>query len=217
MYTFLSGYQNLLHYQRMYPDVRKERIAEVTKLVRLEKRINDKVKTYSLGMKQRLCLAQALLNHPALLILDEPTNGLDPTGIHDLRNHLRELAVKQNIAVFVSSHLLSEMQLMCDRVGIIQNGKLVKIQNVKELIEGTSLEEEFLKMTGGAKLTNIINLIKNENMKLSSRKSTWIMIGILIIIIGTVGLISKSSDFQITQSNWEEVLTQQIDSRGSNS
>jgi len=135
MYKHLTGYQNLIHYARMYPNIKKERIAEVINLVGLDKRLNDKVKTYSLGMRQRLGLAQALLNSPSLLVLDEPTNGLDPAGIHELRNHLRDLARKENIAVFVSSHLLTEMELMCDRVGIIQNGKLVRIQNMKEMLD----------------------------------------------------------------------------------
>ncbi len=135
LYKHLTGYQNLVHYWRMYPDVKKERIDEVIKIVGLDKRINDKVKTYSLGMRQRLGLAQALLNEPNLLVLDEPTNGLDPAGIHELRAHLRTLAAEQNIAVLVSSHLLTEMELMCDRVAIIQNGKLVKIETVRELID----------------------------------------------------------------------------------
>jgi ABC-2 type transport system ATP-binding protein len=136
MYKHLTGYQNLIHYARMYPNIKRDRIDEVINLVGLDKRVNDKVKTYSLGMRQRLGLAQALLNSPSLLVLDEPTNGLDPAGIHELRNHLREMAIKENIAVFVSSHLLTEMELMCDRVGIIQNGKLVRIQNMKEMLEG---------------------------------------------------------------------------------
>lgn len=135
LYKYLTGYQNLVHFWRMYPDVKRERIDEVIKIVGLEKRIHDKIKTYSLGMRQRLGIAQALLNSPKLLVLDEPTNGLDPAGIHELRNHLRTLARDENIAVIVSSHLLSEMELMCDRVGIIQNGKLVRIQNMKEMLE----------------------------------------------------------------------------------
>ena len=135
MYKNLTGYQNLVHYLRMYHGIKKKRIDEVIKLVSLDKRVNDKVKIYSLGMRQRLGLAQALINSPSLLILDEPTNGLDPAGIHELRNQLRTLAKEENIAVFVSSHLLSEMELMCDRIGIIQNGKLVKIQNMKEMLE----------------------------------------------------------------------------------
>lgn len=134
LYKYLTGYQNLLHFWRMYPDIKRERIDEVIKIVGLEKRIHDKIKTYSLGMRQRLGVAQALLNSPKLLVLDEPTNGLDPSGIHELRNHLRTLASEENIAVIVSSHLLSEMELMCDRVGIIQNGKLVRIQDMKEML-----------------------------------------------------------------------------------
>jgi ABC-2 type transport system ATP-binding protein len=138
LYKYLTGYQNLVHFWRMYPDVKRERIDEVIKIVGLEKRIHDKIKTYSLGMRQRLGVAQALLNSPKLLVLDEPTNGLDPAGIHELRNHLRTLAREENIAVIVSSHLLSEMELMCDRVGIIQNGKLVRIQDMKEMLEDES-------------------------------------------------------------------------------
>ena len=138
LYKYLTGYQNLVHFWRMYPDIKRERIDEVIKIVGLEKRIHDKIKTYSLGMRQRLGVAQALLNSPKLLVLDEPTNGLDPAGIHELRNHLRTLAREENIAVIVSSHLLSEMELMCDRVGIIQNGKLVRIQDMKEMLEDDS-------------------------------------------------------------------------------
>ncbi|HEY8805868.1 MAG TPA: ABC transporter ATP-binding protein [Clostridium sp.] len=135
LYKYLTGYQNLVHFWRMYPDVKRERIDEVIKIVGLDKRIHDKIKTYSLGMRQRLGVAQALINSPKLLVLDEPTNGLDPAGIHELRTHLRTLAKEENVAIMVSSHLLSEMELMCDRVGIIQNGKLVGIQNMREMLD----------------------------------------------------------------------------------
>ncbi len=135
LYKYLTGYQNLVHFWRMYPDVKRERIDEVIKIVGLDKRIHDKIKTYSLGMRQRLGVAQALINSPKLLVLDEPTNGLDPAGIHELRTHLRTLAKEENVAIMVSSHLLSEMELMCDRVGIIQNGKLVGIQDMREMLD----------------------------------------------------------------------------------
>lgn len=138
MYKYLTAYQNLVHYARMYEGISKERIDEVIKIVGLENRINDKIKTYSLGMRQRLGLAQALLNHPSLIVLDEPTNGLDPAGIHDLRSYLQKIAHEENVAVMVSSHLLSEMELMCDRVAIIQNGKLVRIQTLNELIDNAA-------------------------------------------------------------------------------
>lgn len=132
MYKFLSGYQNLVHYARMFPGIEEDRIQEVIDLVGMENRIHDKVKTYSLGMRQRLGIAQALLHKPSVLILDEPTNGLDPAGIRELRDHLRKLTREDGISVIVSSHLLAEMELMCDRVAIIQNGKLVDVRLIKE-------------------------------------------------------------------------------------
>lgn len=133
MYGYLSGMDNLKIYSRMHGDVSKERINEIISLVKLENRINDKVKKYSLGMRQRLGLAQALLHSPKLLILDEPTNGLDPAGIKELRDTLRELCDKEGLAVLVSSHLLSEMELMCDRFGIIDNGKMIDIKTIKDI------------------------------------------------------------------------------------
>ncbi|MCI1859397.1 MAG: ABC transporter ATP-binding protein [Sporolactobacillus sp.] len=138
MYKFLTGYQNLIHYARMVPGITKQRVDEVVRLVKLEDAIKMKVRKYSLGMRQRLGVAQALLHRPSVLILDEPTNGLDPQGIHDLRNYLRELARKERVAVVVSSHLLSEMQLMCDRIGIIQSGKLIGVKTVDEFVNGAT-------------------------------------------------------------------------------
>ncbi|MNZ71210.1 putative ABC transporter ATP-binding protein YxlF [compost metagenome] len=137
VYSYLTGWENLEQFARMMPDVDQARIAEVTRLVDLEGRIHDKVKTYSLGMRQRLGIAQALLGRPKLLILDEPTNGLDPKGIHELRGFIRRLA-DEGMAVFVSSHLLSEIQLLCDRVAIISRGKVLAVGTVNELIEGSS-------------------------------------------------------------------------------
>jgi ABC-2 type transport system ATP-binding protein len=137
MYKFLTGYQNLLHYARMTQGVTKDKISEVVELVGLAERIHDKVKTYSLGMRQRLGLAQCLLHDPDVLILDEPTNGLDPAGIREIRDHLRMLAREQDMAVIVSSHLLSEMEMMCDRIAIIQNGKLIDVQQIHDFVPGT--------------------------------------------------------------------------------
>lgn len=131
MYKFLSGYNNLVHYARMIPGIGEDRIQEVIDLVGMSNRIHDKVKTYSLGMRQRLGIAQALLHKPSVLILDEPTNGLDPAGIRELRDHLRKLTREEGISVIVSSHLLAEMELMCDRVAIIQNGRLVDVRLIK--------------------------------------------------------------------------------------
>lgn len=141
MYKFLSGYKNLIHYARMMPNITEERIREVIELVGLTDRIHDKVGTYSLGMRQRLGVAQALLHRPKLLILDEPTNGLDPQGIRELRDYLRALSREEGTTVFVSSHLLSEMELMCDTVGIIQKGKLIDVRQLRTDEGERSFEE----------------------------------------------------------------------------
>ena len=136
MYRYLSGLENLRVYARMYgKTVTKERIDEVVRQVRLEGRIGDKISRYSLGMRQRLGVAQAILHRPKLLILDEPTNGLDPAGIKELRDILKYLAKEENIAVFVSSHMLAELELMCDRFGIIDRGRIIDIRTINELKE----------------------------------------------------------------------------------
>ncbi|WP_028986502.1 ABC transporter ATP-binding protein [Thermicanus aegyptius] len=136
MYKFLTGHQNLVHYARMGKGISRERIDEVVRLVGLTHRIHEKVKTYSLGMRQRLGLAQALLHKPSLLVLDEPTNGLDPAGIREVRDYLKKLAHEEGVAVFVSSHILSEMELMCDRIGIIQQGRLIDVRKVHDMVQG---------------------------------------------------------------------------------
>lgn len=137
MYKYMTGMQNLQQYARMRKGVTKERILEVVELVGLSNRIQEKVSKYSLGMRQRLGVAQALLHHPGVLVLDEPTNGLDPAGIRQLRDIFKNLAHKEGICVLVSSHLMSEMQLMCDRVGIIDRGKLLQVTSVEELVHQT--------------------------------------------------------------------------------
>lgn len=134
LYPFLSGYDNLLHFSRMLPDIEEARIHEVVSLVGMEARIHDKVKTYSLGMRQRHGIAQALLNKPKVLILDEPTNGLDPAGIREMRQFIRTLAEQEGLSVLVSSHLLSEIQLLCDRVAIISKGEIIQTDTVDNLL-----------------------------------------------------------------------------------
>lgn len=137
LYKFMTGRKNLKHFVRMSgKPITEERIKEIVKLVDLENALDKKVKTYSLGMRQRLGVAQALLHNPSILILDEPTNGLDPAGIRELRDYLRHLAKKENISILVSSHLLSEIELMCDRVLIIQNGKFVGERSLDPNEEG---------------------------------------------------------------------------------
>ena len=132
LYRFMTGRENLEHFARML-NVRNGEIERVSSLVGMSHRLDQRVGTYSLGMRQRLGIAQAMLGKPRLLILDEPANGLDPAGIREIRELLRRLA-EEGMAVFVSSHLLAEIELMCDRVGIIHKGRLLKIGNVRELI-----------------------------------------------------------------------------------
>lgn len=129
MYKYMTGIENLKLHARIR-NVDEKRIDEVLELVELKDRAKDKVGKYSLGMKQRLGLALTLLHKPKVLILDEPTNGLDPAGIKKLRDILKEIAHKEGVAVFVSSHILSEMQLMCDKVAVLDNGKIVKTEEI---------------------------------------------------------------------------------------
>lgn len=180
MYGYLSGRDNLKLYARMQGGISKERINEVIYLVKLENRIDDKVSKYSLGMRQRLGVAQALLHKPSVLLLDEPTNGLDPMGIKELRETLRELAEKEGLSVLVSSHLLSEMELMCDRFGIIDGGKMIdikskgeikkdKVLNVKTYLLDVSDNEKSLELIN-KELTGIKTTIDIEGLKITCEK-----------------------------------------------
>ena len=133
LYSYLSGIKNLKLFASFYGKSALRRIPQIVKLVGMENRIHDKVSTYSLGMKQRLGIAQALLGKPKLLILDEPTNGLDPNGIVEMRHILRTLAEKENMAIIISSHNLSELEQMCDVIGLINNGKLIEHKTMQDI------------------------------------------------------------------------------------
>lgn len=145
MYQNISGRKNLKICALMNDLPKNTDIDSVVRLVRMESRIDDKVKTYSLGMKQRLGLASALLNHPKLLILDEPINGLDPQGIMELRQIVRDLSKKDKMTVLISSHILAEIGQMCDRIIMIDQGKIVDSFTMDEIrAKNISLEEEYL-------------------------------------------------------------------------
>ncbi len=140
MYKYLTGMENLLQYAAMDKTISQQRIKDVVEMVGLQHRLNDKVGTYSLGMRQRLGIAQAILSRPKLLILDEPTNGLDPAGMTEFRNLIRKLAYEEGMTVFVSSHLLLEIQQMCDIVSIIKQGRVIKTVNVQDILHDTQIE-----------------------------------------------------------------------------
>lgn len=165
LYSYLSGYENLMQIARIR-GISKDRIQEVIQLVGLEGRIKDKMKKYSLGMKQRLGLAAALLSDPKLLILDEPTNGLDPNGIIELRNILKKLAKEKGMAVFVSSHILGEIQNLCDTVAFIEAGVITSVESMAMVhnslyfIVETKKEENTLKLLQS--MNGIVSVKENE-------------------------------------------------------
>ncbi|MDY2695680.1 MAG: ABC transporter ATP-binding protein [Eubacteriales bacterium] len=145
-YNYLTGYQNLKYFAKLSNITDKSQIDKVVSIVGLSNRINEKVGKYSLGMKQRLGVAQALLNNPKLLILDEPTNGLDANGIREFRMLLKDLAHKQKIAILISSHILGEMQNLCDTIGIIDNGILLETNRMSAIKqEVTENGSQFIK------------------------------------------------------------------------
>ncbi len=135
LYKRMTGRENLEYFASMYQNIDPAGIDQVVNLVKMSARIDDKVKTYSLGMCQRIGIAQALLHNPRLLVLDEPTNGLDPIGIKELRDLLKYLAKEAGVGVFISSHLLAEMELMCDRIYIIDNGVMIGEKTINQLQE----------------------------------------------------------------------------------
>ncbi len=171
MYKNFSGLDNLMYYASLYDNISKERINNIVELVGLKDRIKDKVKTYSLGMKQRLGIAQALLHSPKLLVLDEPTNGLDPEAVIELRRFLKKIAIKEKIAIFISSHNLPEMELICDTIGIINNGILEQIRSIDQLKQYDNNQQILLKVNFPNYAGKIL-LEKYKNLSMSIKKNT---------------------------------------------
>lgn len=146
-YEYMSAYKNLKLTARLYPNVNKKEIEEVLELVGLLKYKDEKVSDFSLGMKQRLAIASALLAKPNFVILDEPTNGLDIEGVVEIRNTIINLAKSKGISFFISSHQIHEIELVCNRVGIIYNGRLIREGQVSEILNNNkeSLEDFFIR------------------------------------------------------------------------
>lgn len=170
LYMYMSGYENLKLIKNLYKNVDENRIKEVIKLVGLENRINDKVSKYSLGMRQRLGIAQAILHKPNLLILDEPTNGLDPEGIKEMRELLKKLAEEDNMAIFISSHNLAELESLCNKVCIIKNGKIIETNNIAD-VKKSSIKECYIFETNNSnKVKEIVHketeIIDNKSIKI---------------------------------------------------
>lgn len=157
-YTYMSGMDNLKLKAKLYKNISIDRINEVVKLVGLENRINDKVSKYSLGMKQRLGIALSILHSPNLLILDEPTNGLDPEGIRVLKDILRTLS-NSGVSIFISSHILSELDNLCNKICIIKNGSVIESSSIKDF---KRVSNELCFMIEVDSIDNVNLLFKNE-------------------------------------------------------
>lgn len=148
-YGHLTGLENMQIIQKL-KGVSEAEIAPALKTVRLYDQRDKKLSNYSLGMKQRLGIAMAILGNPKLLILDEPTNGLDPAGIQEMRQLICSLPKERDMSVIISSHLLSEIEQMADQVGIIHHGRMLYQGTLADLeTQGDNLEDVFLEMTGG--------------------------------------------------------------------
>jgi ABC-2 type transport system ATP-binding protein len=144
-YSYLSAYDNLKQLARFYSHVDKHRIEEVLEITGIKRYKNEKPKKFSLGMKQRLGLAAAILSRPRLLILDEPFNGLDVEGMIDIRNLIKSLAEKEGTTCFISSHLIHDVELTCTRIGVIYNGKILNIDSTENILKNyDSLENFFI-------------------------------------------------------------------------
>lgn len=181
LYSYLSGYENLAQIARIRR-IPRGKIEEVVELVGLTGRIHDKMKKYSLGMKQRLGLAAALLPDPRLLILDEPTNGLDPNGIIELRNILKRLAREQGMAVFVSSHILGEIQQLCDTVAFIENGVITSVESMTAVhetyiyvLETAKSEENLERLKSIVGIGNIREAENGYTLELKDRKASEVL------------------------------------------
>ena len=173
MYMYMSGYDNLKLVANMYKGITTKRIDEVVKLVKLENRINDKVSKYSLGMRQRLGIAQAILHNPNLLILDEPTNGLDPEGIKEMRELLVDLAKKEEMAILISSHNLAELDNFCNKICIIKNGEIIETNEITAIKKDIEHQQFIVEIDNTKDIKNLYSeatIINDKIFKITMKK-----------------------------------------------
>ena len=173
MYMYMSGYDNLKLVANMYKGITTKRIDEVVKLVKLENRINDKVSKYSLGMRQRLGIAQAILHNPNLLILDEPTNGLDPEGIKEMRELLVDLAKKEEMAILISSHNLAELDNFCNKICIIKNGEIIETNEITAIKKDIEHQQFIVEIDNTKAIKNLYSeatIVNDKIFKISMKK-----------------------------------------------
>lgn len=144
-YPYLTAFENLKQFSRYYKEVDNKRIEECLELVGLLKYKDEKARKFSLGMKQRLGLAAAIMSRPEVVILDEPLNGLDVEGMLDIRKIIKELAEKEKTTFFISSHLIHDVELTCNRIGVLYDGKMLNVDTTKNILNNyASLENYFV-------------------------------------------------------------------------
>ncbi|NMM62927.1 ABC transporter ATP-binding protein [Clostridium sp. P21] len=144
-YTYLTAFENLKQFSRYYKDIDDKRIDEVLELTGILKYKNEKPRKFSLGMKQRLGIASALLSKPEVIILDEPLNGLDVEGMITIRNIIKNLAETEKTTFFISSHLIHDIELTCNRIGVLYDGKLLNVDTTENILKNyASLENYFV-------------------------------------------------------------------------
>lgn len=184
LFSDFTGMENLKYFAKLQnADINEEKIKSIVKLVGLEERIDSKFKSYSLGMRQRLGIAQALIHSPKILMLDEPTNGLDPNGIIEMRELFKSLKKELGITIIISSHILSEMQQLCDRVAFMVKGEIKAVKTMDEVNFGVDKLKKFaLECSDLQKAKKIL-----EDMELSVQKSEN-----MLIIRATQSDISKA-------------------------
>jgi len=173
LYMYLSGYDNLKVISRMYKGIGKERIEQVIDMVGLRNRINDKVSKYSLGMRQRLGIAQAIMHKPNLLILDEPNNGLDPEGIKDVRDLLVKLAKEEKMAILISSHNLAELENFCNKICIIKGGEIIETSDIKDITGMAAGHVRVIEVNNTARITRLFSdaeVVDKTHFKISVEK-----------------------------------------------
>lgn len=142
-YPFLTAYENLRQTARYSPEVDQKRIEEALELTGIHKFKDEKPQKFSLGMKQRLGLAAAILTKPKIVILDEPLNGLDVEGMIDIRKLIKHMAENEGTTFFISSHLIHDVELTCDRIGVIYNGKMLNVESIENILKNYATLENY--------------------------------------------------------------------------
>ncbi len=199
----MTGRQNLNYLASVLENVTEDKINELIKFSKLGDKIDEKVKKYSLGMKQRLGLAQALMGDISLLILDEPTNGLDPIGVVELKNVINTLVKEKGVSIFISSHILSEIENICTKVIFIDDGEIISIQEIDNKSESINVKNMFIKTNFTEKASEIIQNI--DHVKLLKVKNDGISILINIDLGDVFKILKELKDAGINVEGFFEI------------